>query len=108
MMGIKKLDELETNMEIALQLIEEGKSEEVAELIKKFKPFIKEEKKRAAGKGDTSYLYRCKGCSLGCESSYKFEPKEKYLKICVLDGSEEANYVQYDSIIDVKTPSLDF
>jgi len=104
-MGIKKLDRFETDIESAIVLIEEGKTDDVIKIIKTFKHQIKEEKKLVAGNENTWYFYRCKGCSLGCEEKHRFEPKEKHLKYCKLDGSLEADYIQYDSRTNVNYPN---
>ena len=93
-MGIGQLDYLEKQADTALELLTEGKTEEVAQIIQALKPLITEEKRKVAGDGNSWYVYVCSGCSLACRAEFKFVPNEMMLGTCWLDGKKGGKFEQ--------------
>lgn len=94
MMGIEQLDYLEEQADAALDLLDKGKTEEVAQIIQALKPLITEEKRKVSGDGKSWYMYICSACSLACRAEFRFVPNEKMLGSCWLDGKKGGKFEQ--------------
>jgi hypothetical protein len=74
---------------------------QTTELISALIPMIMAEIEKAAGDGNTFYIYTCSGCSLGCKKEMKFVPPDpNVLKICDLKGDASAVFTQTDIRIE--------
>ncbi len=59
-------------------------------------PMITDAKREIIGDGTVQINYRCDACSIRCPKPRRFELSADMKKICELDGSKVANFVEID------------